>query len=396
MKSSSDSTRKAKPAYEGRQVLTDIAVLMTAALFDVGVGTANAGTEVDVLGFAIWGVSLGALMWRRRQPVAVLGITALGAIAFMVIGYRAVNIFPFIIATYSLALYCRTRQQARAYALAAVTAVLGVFWLATMQRGEFEVGDLVRNALLLGAAFAVGSMIRTRNALAQAEVERAQQRIEEERREARDAIAAERLQIARELHDIVAHSVTVMTVQLGGARLNVIDNPSRARDALDEAEAAGRRAMRELRRMLGVLRAVEETPSTNPLLPKAPLQALVEEMSAAGLDVSLQTMGTPRPVPEALEATMFRIVQEALTNVAKHGGEAATAKVVVTWTDDTVSIDVINESSRSRRAAAPGFGLMGMRERVALFGGTLAHSPKPDGGFRIEAVLPLESDGEES
>jgi signal transduction histidine kinase len=239
-------------------------------------------------------------------------------------------------------------------------------------------------------------MIRTRNALARAEVERAQQRVEEERREARDAIAAERLQIARELHDIVAHSVTVMTVQLGGARLNVIDNPVRAREALDEAEAAGRRAMRELRRMLGVLRAVEETPTNNPLLPKASLQGLVEEMSAAGLDVSLQIIGTPQPVPEALEATMFRIVQEALTNVAKHGGDAATAQVVVTWTDETVGIDVINESSRSTRAAAPGFGLMGMRERVALFGGTLAHRPRPEGGFRVEAVLPLESNDEET
>jgi len=396
MNSSRDPTRKAKPAYESRQVLTDIAVLMTAALFDVGVATANTGTEVDVVGITIWGVSLGALMWRRRQPVAVLGITAFGAIAFMVIGYRAVNIFPFIIATYSLALYCRTRLRAKAFALAAATAVLGVFWLATMERGEFEVGDLVRNALLLGAAFAVGNMIRTRNALARAEVERAQQRVEEERREARDAIAAERLQIARELHDIVAHSVTVMTVQLGGARLNVIDNPVRTREALDKAEAAGRRAMRELRRMLGVLRAVEETPTTNRLLPKAPLQALVEEMSAAGLDVSLRTIGTPQPVPEALEATMFRIVQEALTNVAKHGGDAATAEVVVTWTDDTVGIDVINQSSRPTRAAAPGFGLVGMRERVALFGGTLAHGPNPEGGFHVEAVLPLESDGEET
>ena len=147
--------------------------------------------------------------------------------------------------------------------------------------------------------------------------------------------------------------------------------------------------------MLGVLRAVEETSPANPSLPNAPLQSLIEEMSTAGLDVTLQIVGTPRPVPEALDATVFRIVQEALTNVAKHGGENATAEVVVTWTDGSIGIDVINTSRAATRVAAPGFGLMGMRERVALFGGTLAHGPNPDGGFRIEAVLPLES-GEEA
>jgi signal transduction histidine kinase len=118
-------------------------------------------------------------------------------------------------------------------------------------------------------------------------------------------------------------------------------------------------------------------------------------MSAAGLDVSLQTVGTPQVVPEALETTLFRIVQESLTNAAKHGGEDATAKVLVTWTDSTIGIDVTNDSRRPTRATAPGFGLMGMRERVALFGGTLAHRPNPEGGFRVQAVLPLEPVDEE-
>jgi signal transduction histidine kinase len=383
-------------ASSRQQMLTDVIVLITVGLFDVGVASTSSGRDIDLVGLVIWGISLGSLMWRRRQPVTVLIITALGAIAFIAIGYRAANIFPFIVAMYSAALYCRTKLHARAFALASSAAVLGVFWIATTQRGEFEIGDLVRNGLLLGVAFAVGTSIRTRNTLARADIERAQQRIEEERRQTSDAIAAERLQIARELHDIVAHSVTVMTVQLGGARLNVIDNPVRAREALDEAEAAGRRAMRELRRMLGVLRAVEEQPTANPLLSEEPLRSLVEEMSGAGLDASLTIVGTPQQIPEALEATMFRIVQEALTNVVKHGGEDATAEVLVTWTDNTVRIDVTNESRRPTRAAAPGFGLMGMRERVALFGGTLAHRPDPGGGFSVEAVLPLESEDEDT
>jgi signal transduction histidine kinase len=394
MDSISDPTQAASPAYGRRQIITDVVVLITAALFDVGVATASTGREIDPLGFIIWGVSLGSLMWRLQRPIAVLAITAFGAIAFIVIGYRAANVFPFILATYSVALYGQTKLRAGVAAIASAISVLGVFSLATLVRDEFAMGDLVRNALLLGGAFAVGNTIRTRNALARADVERAQRKVEEERRQARDAIAAERLQIARELHDIVAHSVTVMTVQLGGARVNVSDNPARAREALDEAEAAGRRAMRELRRMLGVLRAVEEPPTVKAQLPKAPLQSLVEEVSAAGLDVSLHDVGAPQPVPAALEATMFRVVQEALTNVVKHGGEDARAEVLITWTDDTVGIKVINDSRRTTRVGAPGFGLMGMRERVALFGGTLAHRPIAGGGFHVEAVLPLESGDE--
>lgn len=119
-------------------------------------------------------------------------------------------------------------------------------------------------------------------------------------------------------------------------------------------------------------------------------------MSSAGFDVSLQSVGDPQPVSAALEATMFRVVQEALTNVAKHGGDKARAEVLLTWTEDTIGIEVINDTRRASRVGAPGFGLMGMRERVALFGGTLAHSPTPDGGFRVEAVLPLESGDEET
>ncbi len=389
-----DPTQIGTLAQRRRQIAADIGVLIVAALFDAGVASASTGSGIDALGFIIWGVSLGSLMWRRRQPIVVLATTAVGAMAFMAIGYRAVNIFPFIFATYSTALYCTKKVRARVAVLASSAAVLCIFWLATLDRGEFETGDLIRNALLLGASFAVGNMIRTRNVLAQAHMERAQQRIEEERRLSRDAIAAERLQIARELHDIVAHSVTVMTVQLGGARLNIWDNPKGAGEALDEAESAGRRAMRELRRMLGVLRAVEETPMTQPLPARAPMEALIDQMRVAGFDASLQIVGTPKPVPEALEATMFRIAQEALTNAAKHGGPSATAEVLVTWGNDTVRIDVTNDSRIPTQAAPPGFGLMGMRERVALFGGTLAHRPEPQGGFRVEAVLPLESEDE--
>ena len=230
--------------------------------------------------------------------------------------------------------------------------------------------------------------------LAPAEVERAQRQVDVERQRARDAVAAERLQIARELHDIVAHSVTVMTVQMGGTRLTVGDDPERAREALDEAERAGRRAMRELRRMLTVLRGADEPATADSRLPRARLASLVEEMGRAGLNVTLGNAGTPRPVSEALDATMFRVVQEALTNVAKHAGTDATARVMLTWADDSVRIEVIDDGSTAVLERAGGFGLVGMQERVELFGGRLDHGPGPNGGFQVTASLPLDGGAE--
>ena len=138
MESISDPTKAQQPAYGRRQIIADVFVLITAALFDVGVATASTGSEIDLLGFVIWGVALGALMWRRHRPVAVLAITAVGAVAFIVIGYRGANVFPLIIATYSVALYGRTKMQARVAALVSTLVVLGVFSLATAVRDEFE------------------------------------------------------------------------------------------------------------------------------------------------------------------------------------------------------------------------------------------------------------------
>ena len=249
-----EPTGVARQAYGRRQVVTDVGVVVAAAFFDAGVASNSTGSDLDPLGFIIWGLALGALMWRRSHPIAVLLITAAAAIAFMVVGYRAINVFPFIVALYGVVLYGRPRRRARVAAMAAGLAVLTVFAFAEVARDTFEAAQLVSNVLLLGAVVVLGETIRTRQVLAQAEVERAQRQVDVERQRARDAVAAERLQIARELHDIVAHSVTVMTVQMGGARLTVGDDPERAREALDEAERAGRRAMRELRRMLTVLR----------------------------------------------------------------------------------------------------------------------------------------------
>ena len=371
-------------AYGRRQLVVDIGLVGTAALFDVGVASNSLGRDLDPLGFVMWGVALAALLWRRQFPEVVLAVTAAGTIAFIVADYRAVNVFPFIIATFGVVVYGQVRRRARLAAVGAAVAVLAAFTVADVVRDIFEAEELVRNALLLVGAGVLGDTIRSRNALALAEIDAAQH-------QAREAVAAERLQIARELHDIVAHSVTVMTVQMGGARLTVADDPERAREALAEAERAGRNAMRELRRMLTVLRGADENPAADSQLPRARLESLVDEMDRAGLDVTLGTTGTTQPVSEALAATMHRVVQEALTNVAKHAGAEATAAVMLTWTDDSVRIEVTDNGQVVGPQRAGGFGLVGMRERVELFGGTLDHGIGPNGGFRVAALLPLDA-----
>ena len=366
MDSNSDPKSMMNGSYGRRRIIIDVGVVVAAALFDIGVASNSTDRDLDPLGLVVWGVTLGSLMWRRRNPFVVLAITASTAITFALVGYRAVNIFPFIIAIYGVVLYGRTRSQAR---IASVVAGIAVLAVSSVIGEEFRLEDLASNALLLGGAFAIGETVRARSALAQAKVERAQRETEEERRRADDAVAAQRLEIARELHDIVAHSVTVMTVQLGGARLAIADEPDRAREALREAERAGRMAMRELRRMLTVLRGADEDATSNIRSGDARLELLTDEMTRAGVDVTVHTVGAPQQVSDALEATMFRLVQEALTNVAKHAGTPVAATLIYTWSDDAVRVEVVDDGTSAAPTEINGFGLIGMRERVALFGG---------------------------
>lgn len=382
--------------YTRRELLTDAGILVAAALFDIGVASNTGGKDLDPLGMVVWAMSLGALLWRRRHPLPVLSITAAAAILFTVADYRAVNIFPFIVAVFGAVVYAGDRRVGRWAAVGAGAAVMSAFTLEQAFGAGIEFGEVIRNTLLLAAAIVLGDTIRTRNSLAAAEVERARQEIDLERQRTREAVSAERLQIARELHDIVAHSVTVMNVQLGGARLNMADDPQRAGEALADAEAAGRRAMRELRRMLTVLRG-DGSPTEDPPLPGLDgLKPLIEDMNRAGLAVSFAEMGDPVDVSEAHEASIYRIVQEALTNVVKHAGGDAGAHVELMWRTDVdsggeVVAVKIADTGLGGSATGEGFGLIGMRERVELFGGQLTFGPIASGGFGVAATLPLDT-----
>ncbi|MEU1078474.1 MULTISPECIES: sensor histidine kinase [unclassified Streptomyces] len=247
-------------------------------------------------------------------------------------------------------------------------------------------------------AWVLGDSMRTRRAYF-AQLEERAARLEKEREaQAKVAVAAERARIARELHDVVAHNVSVMVVQADGAAYVMDSAPDQAKIALETISMTGRQALAEMRRLLGVLRTGEhrEAGEYVPQPDVEQIEELVEQVRTAGLTVDFKIEGTPRPLPSGVELTAYRIVQEALTNTRKHGGPEAGASVRLVYFDDGLGLLVeddgrgaAHEMYEDGGADGQGHGLIGMRERVGMVGGTLDAGPRPGGGFRISALLPL-------
>ena len=238
-------------------------------------------------------------------------------------------------------------------------------------------------AAWLLVVLAVAEVVRARREHA---AEAARTRAEEDRRRAGE----ERLRIARELHDVLAHNISLINVQAGVALHLIDERPEQARDALSAIKQASKDALGELRSVLDVLRQVDEQPPRTPAPSLARLEELVSRSAAAGLSVRTEIEGRPRAVPAAIDLAAYRIVQEALTNVVRHAG-AATATVRVLYADDDLSVEVDDDGrGRGDGTAGAGRGIAGMRERVASLGGELEAGPNRDGGFRVVARLPLD------
>jgi signal transduction histidine kinase len=256
------------------------------------------------------------------------------------------------------------------------------------------------------AIWAWGRYVRIRRAYTQELAARAERAERDREREADRAVAAERARIARELHDVIAHHMSVMVIQAGAARRLLEIAPDQARGALSAVEDAGRRG---LEAVPGLLRALRDNGHRDGLAPQptlAQLDTLVAQVSAAGLPVTLRIEGTPRPLPAAVDLSAYRVAQEALTNTLKHAGPAR-AELTIRYGPDTLEVtatDTGHSSGRSSplwtaepplaqagmRSGGTGHGLVGMRERVSLFGGDLEAGAGPDGGFRVAARFPLQ------
>lgn len=335
------------------------------------------------------------LAWRRVRPLLVMGLTVLTALLMGAAGYNHdFALFGDLVALYTVGAHC-SRKASRRVLLAFVVLVGPMMVLGPLPEGvSWHLGDVAFAYLMYGTVWLVGDNLKTRRANVAALRERAERAEHDRREEARRAAEEERARIAREMHDVVAHSMSVMVVQASGARRVLGRDPERAEHALQQIEETGREALTEMRRLLGVLREGDDgTPGRDPQPSLDRLDDLVEECRAAGVPVVLRREGEPRPLPPGVDLAAFRIVQEALTNVRRHAGPAS-AGVTITYGDTGVEVEVADDgrglgADRPDGDGGTGHGLVGMRERAALYGGTVRAGPRPGGGFAVRALLPL-------
>jgi len=293
-----------------------------------------------------------------------------------------------LIVNYSTAVYAPNRV--RGLGLLAVFAVETVFYLRIPE--ERVGGEVVFAVVVAVGTWVVGDLVRSRWRGAEALADSAQSLVAEQDARASAILAGERSRIARELHDVIAHSVSVMGVQAGAARVLLEGDPKAAREALLEIEATARFSVLELQRMVTILRAADSSALREPQPGLAQVPELIERVRAAGLPVTLTVEGPAPRLAPGVDLAAYRIVQEALTNALKHA--QAPTSVRICFRDNEVKLEVLDDGSDvTGSGPGGGHGLVGMRERVLLYGGTLEVGPRPDRGYRVAAMLPVTVEG---
>ncbi|XMN08960.1 sensor histidine kinase [Streptomyces griseobrunneus] len=369
-------------------LVADLLVVAVVGLFTASDAAVNdpGYRQDDALTWALLAVSLVALAFRRRRPVAVLCLTGAACAGWALHGHigELLNL-PVIVALYTVAVLGDRRRTLWTGLVAA--AVSGVVALVVGRDVVNPQGLPVLEMVWPLVPLLLGEAVRTRRELLAEYAARAARAEEEREREADRRVRQERVRVAREIHDILAHTVSAMTVQAGVA-LDALDTaPEVSRRAMTQVRASGKEAVRELRATLSVLR---ETESTAPAPRLDQLAELVAGVEAGGVRVLLRRAPAGAAYPAVVETTAYRIVQEALTNVVKHSGAERVA-VSLTCGDTHLYIEIVDDGPPgSEPSTGEGFGLIGMRERVLAVGGTLAYGPVPGGGFRVHAQLPTE------
>lgn len=344
------------------------------------------GREAPVVAAAT--VMTASITLRRRAPLFTVGVSAAALAAQSLLTDAAdaplAQFITFFIAVYSVAAHCALRR-----ALLGGLAGLAAAWIATAREHGSGADEYAYVTLLVAGAWLAGWALRGRRLRASALEELADALDREREEKARAAVAEERTRIARELHDIVSHSISVIAVQTQAVRRRLGPGYEREIEDLRAVETTARQAMAEMRRLFGVLRADRDRLALAPQPGLGQLGRLVEQTRSAGLPVDLRVEGDPVALPPGVDLAAYRIVQEALTNTRKHAGEAR-ASVVVRYRDGDLELEVEDDGAGlTRDGADGGQGLIGMRERVALYGGMLDTGDRPGGGFRVWARLPF-------
>jgi signal transduction histidine kinase len=371
-----------------------LAVLLTVLLTYGSYGEAHPSTPSDRLQFRnhaipqpgaallLVAVACLVLAWRRRAPVTVLAISTAAVAAYSLLGFvnGAVLIAP-IFALYTVATQASVRR-----AVVAAVVTLGILLTVTAANnpfGHISGGGFDIIPFMVAAALFAGIAVANRNAYVASIRDRAEQ-------DARRRLDEERLRIARELHDVVAHTMATINVQAGVAAHVLPTRPEVAAESLQAIKTASKEGLRELRAILNVLRQADDADPTQPAPGTAQLEDLVAGARRAGLETTLTVTGDPVPLPGAVDLAAYRIIQESLTNAIRHAGPA-TATVSLGYQTNELRIDV-TDTGRGQAVTAgngDGHGLAGMRERAAAVGGTVEAGPGPAGGFRVAARLPL-------
>ncbi|MEU3461751.1 histidine kinase [Streptomyces sp. NPDC006733] len=327
------------------------------------------------------------LVWRRRAPLTVFGVLAAVAFLQWLTGAALPADVALLIAMYTVAAHSTRRRTLLAFAVLELGTLLAASTWATHGR---TTQSFVALSAIVVATTVIGVNMRTRRAYLAALEDRAG-RLERERdQRAQLAVAGERARIAREMHDIVTHNLSVMVALADGAVFAQERHPEKAVAAMRQVSGTGRQAITDMRRFLGVLRADEPDALRHPMPGIAQLEPLAEQVRAAGLPTRLSVGGDPDVANAAAQLTVYRLVQEALTNTLKHAPAGTRADVRVRCSPASVHVDITDDGPVTAAPAAPaGHGMAGMRERAAAYGGQLEAGPLPDGGWRVSAVLAL-------
>jgi signal transduction histidine kinase len=341
-------------------------------------------------------VTCAPIAIRRLVPLVALLISSVGILVHILVGWPE-GLLPYAVLflTYTVGAWCTLRKAVAG--LAVVSTAIVVLGLS-----DFPGLDAVGVFGVLAqfaAGWAIGVALRNRRAATEARVREADKRAEAERQSAARVLAEERLRIAHELHDVVGHSMSVIAVQAGVGAHVLDERPEQARAALEAISATSRGTLAEMRRLLGVLRDSDGARSHSPAPGLADLPRLVDDVRAVGVPATLHVEGTADGVHAGIELSAYRVVQEALTNVLKHAGKPTRVDVTVRHLPGSLTVEVTDDgrglaarSGNGVAADAPadgsGHGLVGMRERVELWGGELSVGPAPGGGYRVKALLP--------
>jgi signal transduction histidine kinase len=345
--------------------------------------------QTDALGYLLLAIQTLPLALRRRYPVAVALIVVAGFLLDRGLDYPSTFAgVGTVVAIHAVGSELSSRRSA-IVGMSIIGGVTAYTLIGVVVYQSVSLDDAAFVFLTGLAALYLGREVHHRRERSLALEERAERAEREREERARAAVADERARIARELHDVVAHEVAVMTIQAEGALRISPDGDPRVHGALRTIRDAGREALSEMRRMVGLLRDPDAEEGLAPQPGLSELDRLVEQFDRAGLPVAVHVTGTPRRLPGGIDLSAYRIIQESLTNALKHGGPKASADVTVDYQDTSLDITVLDDGRGAAAASNGGHGLVGMHERIALLAGRLEAGPRPGGGFQVHATIPV-------